>query len=105
MSKPQLRERLFWWIMDSTNSYHPGDIIPSWLKIIRRVLWPIKEMYYSIQDKEGFQPLSNTWLIHGMCYSDAIFRHLAYGDNSWYRVVDRKDGLAIIEKRNEAETK
>ncbi|MFA5715199.1 MAG: hypothetical protein WC998_05640 [Candidatus Paceibacterota bacterium] len=99
MGQPNLREKIYWWFVYSVVKYEEGKMLNLPLKILHFIFFPLMTIYYQIGKHNGYQWETGIWIIHDMKYSDAIFKHFAFGDGCWYRVVKREDGLVTIEKQ------
>lgn len=94
-----LKEKFWWWYVFDVIKHPEGEVYSLHLKIFFTILFPIKAIRYTGETKEGYQWLEDTWLINGMRYSGVLFRHFAYGDDCWYKVIKREDGVVTIERK------
>ena len=76
-----------------------GQVLPRWAVFIRFLLFPVKMARWWMKDGEGYQCMTDTWIIHGIEYSDDMFSYFA-SDDKWYRVIKRENGLITIEINN-----
>ena len=96
-SKVSLRKHFWWWFVFEFIKYPEGRILNKPLKLLHIVLFPLKSIYYSMQKNDGFQWESNIWIIHGIRYSDILFKHFAVGDDESFSIVRREtNGAPII---------
>jgi len=97
MQEPSLRQRFFNWLVYDIFKVPEAQILPTPLKILYAIVFPLKWVYFTQAKYVGYQWDRQVWIIHGMQYSDALFRHFAYGDDRWYRVIKREDGIITIQ--------
>ena len=92
-----MRSKFFIWVKRRFG-ITTGQVLPNWALFIRFLLFPIRMTRWWIEKGEGYQCMTDTWIIHGIEYSDVLFAHLA-NDNRWYRVIKRENGLITIETK------
>ena len=98
MAKLGLRERLFWWFVDDVLKYDKNKKLNLPLKILYFFFFPLMAIHYAVGKQEGYQYDTRTWIIHGMRYSDEIFKHFSYGGDELFKIVKRENGLITIDK-------
>ena len=67
------------------------------LKILWTILFPLRRIRWAQEKYEGLDWKRNVWTIHGIKYSDKLFSHFAFGDDKWFRIIKRENGLVTIE--------
>lgn len=98
MNKPGIRLRAFERYLEITG-HNPGEMLRRHQRIVYTVLFPIRSLHYSVERKEGYQVDKNTWIIHGVEYSDELFRHFAYGGDETFRIIKRdSSGTPVIQR-------
>jgi hypothetical protein len=98
MGKMSVRSRFFWWLVYRVLKYEEGKMLNLPLKVLHFIFMPLLTIHYQMQKHHGYQWHKNTWIIHGMEYSDLLFKHFAVGDDSLYRVIRRDDGIVTIQR-------
>lgn len=101
MNKLKLKSKLWFWFMGTVIKYPEGDMYNLPMRILFTIIFPIKVLYYRIQKQEGYQLRNDTWIIHGIEYSDAIFKHFTFGDDKSYKIIKREDGIITIQTQNQ----
>lgn len=97
--KNHKRLRLFDWILKKVK--HPdGMVLPFWLRCLHCLLFPIQFFYYTVGNKHGYQLMTDTWIIHGKSYSDALFRHFTIGGDETFKIVKRDNDTITIQRVN-----
>lgn len=99
MGEPTLRQKLFWWLVRDVFKYDEGKMLNIPLKILHFIFFPLMTIHYQMQKHNGYQWETGIWIIHGMNYSDELFKHFAFGSDELFRIVKREDGLVTIEKQ------
>jgi len=99
MGEPTLRQKLFWWLVYTVLKYDEGKMLNAPLKILHFLFFPLMTIHYQVGKHNGYQWESGIWIIHGMNYSDEIFKHFAFGKDELFKIVERKNGLVTIEKQ------
>ena len=89
------REAIIRWLIVKSGTNLMAKI-PRWLMIIWRILFPLKAIAYKVQSEEGYQPLTNTWKIHGLEYSDEDFQYLAESEGP--QTVLRIHNRAVVRR-------
>ena len=70
----------FWeWITRDIAKLTPGNLLPRWAVALHVVLFPWGALKRKIQGGCGYQPQTDTWLIHGREYSSTFFTALRPG--------------------------
>jgi len=95
-----IKNKIWFWFLEDIVKHPEATIMPTWLKAVYSVFYPLKALRYITQNEEGYQYQSNTWLIYGQRYSDEMFRHFAFGGSETFKIVRREDGVVTIKKLN-----
>ena len=98
MKTENKRRKFFWWFVYNVAKYEEGKVLNLPLKILHFIFMPLLTIHYQIGKRDGYQWQSNVYIIHGMTYSEPLFKHFAYGDDCWYRVIKRENGIITIER-------
>ena len=70
-----------------TRKQPEGAVLPGWLLIVRYVLYPADTFYWRMSKTRGYQPLTDTWNIHGVLYTETALRNLAEAQGEVYRIT------------------
>jgi hypothetical protein len=82
----------FWkWITRDIAKLTPGDLLPRWTVAVHIVLFPWETIKRQIKGSCGYQPQTDTWLIHGREYSSGFF--LAVHPGQSFTVTKSEHGL------------
>ena len=92
-----MNSKIYQWFL-TVCAISQGQIIPRWLRIVRGILMPISTLRWWLIRTEGYQIHTNTWVIHGVRYTDDYFKHMSKPDGRWFRVVKLEDGFLTIEQ-------
>ncbi len=82
------------WILEKAK--HPqATKLPIWLRHVYTILFPLLSFYWYMNKSNGYQPMTNVWLIHGKKYSDNIFRHFTIGSDNTFKIIHSDDVVTI----------
>ena len=93
------RARFYRWLIKNVAKTPEGEILPSWVQWVWRLLFPAKALYYRIDKMEGYQPRTDTWHIHGYEFSAPFFHHLAHGGDEMFKIISRENGIISFERQ------
>ena len=77
---------LFRWALNAAK-VPPYSVLPRWARMARFVLMPIKVIRWWARGREGYQLLDDTWLIHGVSFSDQWFHDFINGRTGYVKVI------------------
>ncbi len=77
-----------------------GRQLPTWLLIIKAVLWPLRYITYSTYRGYGYAWYSDTWRINGVVYSGYIFESLRRPGTKLEVVSLDNDVVTVRDLRN-----
>ena len=89
-----MRQSLYLFIIRRLLKTEEGMKLTRMGRVIWRCLFPLKALYYKVADKEGYQPISNTWIIHGMRFSDDAFIFMK--ESGAFKVTQRNGVITLI---------
>jgi hypothetical protein len=96
-----LRLKFWHWILATIN-YPEAKILNLPLRILWVFFFPIKTITYHTYKSHGFDWKSQTWNIHGIKYSDSLFRNLGIAKlNEPFMIIQKEDGLITIKHLEE----
>ena len=78
-----MRNKIWKWL---TRNVPEGCYLPRRLIAARAMLYPIEAARCMIMSNHPYQPLSDTWVIHGVRYSGRALVELANADGEAYRI-------------------
>lgn len=87
-----MRDSIWRWFR---HFYVEGELLPPWMVIIRAALFPLDTLYWKLSKARGYQLESDTWLIHGVRYSDEALRLLARSVGEIYRIERTADVVTL----------
>ena len=88
-----MRQSLYLFIIRRFLKTEEGMTLTRMGRVIWSCLFPLKALYYKVAEKEGYQPISNTWIIHGMRFSDDAF--LLMKESGTFKVAERNGGITF----------
>lgn len=74
-----------------------GERLRTWQLCIRFVLFPLDSFYYYMHHSRGYNLHDNTWTIHGVRYSDTMFRLMSNAHGETFR-IKRYNDVVWMEK-------
>ncbi len=72
-----------------------GQILPTWAIALRAVLFPLEFFHWYMTRARGYQFESDTWLIHGVRYSDRALHRLSKSNGEIYRINRTGDVVTL----------
>lgn len=72
-----------------------GRILPWWALTIRAILFPLRFLCWRVNQTQGYQWFSDTWIIEGVAYSGMALRWLAKAQGETYRVTRTGDTVTL----------
>lgn len=89
--------RDFIWNKISSSFFKEGEIIPRWGMIIKSILFPLKALSFHAIKNFGYQWDRDTWIIHGIHYSDQSFKLLSKANGEIYKITRKGNQLWLEE--------
>lgn len=90
-----MRKRIFRFLVEKVGKIDQGQMLPRWLIFIRYIFFPLDSFYWSYSGRNGYQVLDDSWIIHGVKYSDQAMRALADSKGEIYRIIRIEDRLIV----------
>lgn len=72
-----------------------GQILPTWAFALRAVLFPLEFLHWYMARASGYQFETDTWLIHGVRYSDRALHRLSKSSGEIYRIHRAGDVVTL----------
>jgi hypothetical protein len=93
------RKMRFWnWIVHDIAKITEGTVLPGWATLLYAMLFPWERLKWKIKVSCGYQPQTDTWLIHGREYSSNFFLGIHPGKS--FTVTKSQNGLMQIAEIN-----
>ena len=92
-----MRHKIWNWL---TRNVPEGCYLPRRLIAARAMLYPIETVRWMIISNHPYQPLSDTWVIHGVRYSGLALLELAKADGQAYRICRVGDVVQLERLHN-----
>ena len=90
-----MRNKFWRWVC---RNLPKGQLLPWWAICLRATLFPVDYFFWKMSGGRGYQIQSDSWIIHGVTYSDHFFRYLKNADSDKvYRIHRDGDSITMEE--------
>lgn len=63
-----------------------GCILPPWLVAVYCLIFPLNGLHWLLLERNGpYDIFRMVWTIHGVQYSDQLFRQITFAEGAWYK--------------------
>jgi len=92
-----LKQKIWYWFVEKIAKVKEGEMYPLYLRVLYFFVFPLRWLRWKLNEKEGYQPYRDLWIIGGQEYSGAFFRFLNYKENKLFRIKKVNDYITIEE--------
>ncbi len=89
--------RLWGWLRINIFNIKEGECATGIALVTANLLHPKRYVLWKWNDQEGYNIMRDVWHIDGLDISGELMRHLGYGDDRLFKIVERHDKTVTIQ--------